>query len=247
MSHGPRRRDGRLAHAPRAPRRRAARPRARSRRQPRDAARRRRSLPLSTEVQTELAVIGRALDRTAATLLEDAESLRHASSALQAASSACACCRCACSSAASRGRSARSRAKPAGRRDRRARGDAGSTARWSAPVGEVLVHLVRNAIAHGIEPVAEGSRGKPARGLLRLDARQGGDFVYIEVCDDGAGIDPDRIRASLVAAGTLDEADARARPTRRFWRTSSTPVSRPASRPTRSPAAAWASTPCASL
>ena len=58
----------------------------------------------------------------------------------------------------------------------------------------------------------KGARGKPARGLLRLDARQGGDFVYIEVCDDGAGIDPDRIRASLVAAGTLDEADARARP-----------------------------------
>ncbi|MEK6607743.1 MAG: response regulator [Myxococcota bacterium] len=170
--------------------------------------------PLSTEVQTELAVIGRALDRTAATLLEDAESLRHASSALQGRLQRLRMLSVRMLFGRVAG-SIREIARELGKDveiDARG-GDAELDRALVGPVGEVLVHLVRNAIAHGIEPVAERvARGKPARGLLRLDARQGGDFVYIEVCDDGAGIDPDRIRASLVAAGTLDEADARARP-----------------------------------
>lgn len=61
-----------------------------------------------------------------------------------------------------------------------------------------LVHLVRNAIDHGIE-AAEVRRGagKPAAGTLKVSARQAGNLILIEIADDGAGIDADRLVAKI--------------------------------------------------
>ncbi len=78
-------------------------------------------------------------------------------------------------------------------------------------LADPLVHLVRNAIDHGIEsPQTRRETGKPEQGQVRLSAQQEGDHVVIEVRDDGAGIDPDRIRDIAVRKGLID-ADAAAR------------------------------------
>ena len=78
-------------------------------------------------------------------------------------------------------------------------------------LADPLVHLVRNAIDHGIEmPEARRRAGKPESGRVRLSAQQEGDHVAIEVRDDGAGIDPEKIRRIAVAKGLIDgEAAAR--------------------------------------
>ena len=78
-------------------------------------------------------------------------------------------------------------------------------------LADPLVHLVRNAIDHGIEmPEARRRAGKPESGRVRLSAQQEGDHVAIEVRDDGAGIDPEKIRRIAVAKGLI-EAEAAAR------------------------------------
>lgn len=76
-------------------------------------------------------------------------------------------------------------------------------------LADPLVHLVRNAIDHGIEsPEARRRAGKPELGTVRLSAQQEGDHVAIEVRDDGAGIDPDRIRRKAVDKGLIDDDSA---------------------------------------
>ena len=78
-------------------------------------------------------------------------------------------------------------------------------------LADPLVHLVRNAIDHGIEtPAARRRAGKSEQGLVRLVAQQEGDHVLIEVRDDGAGIDPEKIRRSAVDKRLIDD-DAAAR------------------------------------
>ncbi|MFZ6695186.1 chemotaxis protein CheA [Stenotrophomonas acidaminiphila] len=78
-------------------------------------------------------------------------------------------------------------------------------------LADPLVHLVRNAIDHGVEmPDLREAQGKPRMGRVRLSAQQEGDYVSIEVQDDGAGIDPERLRAKAREKGLLDpEAAAR--------------------------------------
>jgi chemosensory pili system protein ChpA (sensor histidine kinase/response regulator) len=67
-----------------------------------------------------------------------------------------------------------------------------------------LVHLVRNAVYHGIEPAAvRVSKGKPATGTIYLHASHRGNAVLIEVEDDGAGLDIDKIRAKAVERGLV--------------------------------------------
>lgn len=67
-----------------------------------------------------------------------------------------------------------------------------------------LVHLVRNAVYHGIEPSAERvAKGKPAVGSIYLRATHRGNSVMIEVEDDGAGMDLDKIRAKAVKMGLV--------------------------------------------
>jgi two-component system, chemotaxis family, sensor kinase CheA len=76
-----------------------------------------------------------------------------------------------------------------------------------------LLHLVRNAVSHGLETVSERvARGKPAEGKITLRAAASGDNVLIEIADDGRGIDAERVAArarerGLIAGGrALDEA-----------------------------------------
>ena len=76
-------------------------------------------------------------------------------------------------------------------------------------LAEPLAHLVRNAADHGIEPAAERQfAGKPARGIIRLDAHHDGDQVVIEVSDDGRGLDRQKILRRAVERGILKEEDA---------------------------------------
>ncbi len=63
-------------------------------------------------------------------------------------------------------------------------------------IADPLVHVIRNAVDHGIETVAERQRlGKNERGLLKLDAYHEGSHVVIEVEDDGKGLEPEVIKA----------------------------------------------------
>ena len=78
-------------------------------------------------------------------------------------------------------------------------------------LADPLVHLVRNAIDHGIEmPDLREAQGKQRSGHVRLSAQQEGDYVSIEIQDDGAGIDPEKLRAKAREKGLIDpEAAAR--------------------------------------
>ena len=72
-------------------------------------------------------------------------------------------------------------------------------------IGDPLVHLVRNAVDHGIEtPEARRAAGKPEAGTVRLNAYHKGGNIVIEVSDDGAGLDRDRILAKARAQGLVD-------------------------------------------
>jgi chemotaxis protein histidine kinase CheA/CheY-like chemotaxis protein len=76
-------------------------------------------------------------------------------------------------------------------------------------IGDALVHLLRNAVAHGIEPsAARRACGKPEEGQITVSARQEGQNVVIEVADDGAGIDPAVLRQRLVDSGRWTAAHA---------------------------------------
>lgn len=76
-------------------------------------------------------------------------------------------------------------------------------------LADPLVHMVRNSVDHGIEmPELRVARGKPAAGRLKLEARQEGDHIRITVRDDGAGIDPERVRAKAVEKKLLEPAAA---------------------------------------
>lgn len=76
-------------------------------------------------------------------------------------------------------------------------------------VGDPLVHLLRNALDHGIEPPEVRTRaGKPAEGTVRLRALAEGQSICVEVEDDGVGLDFDAIRGRAVAQGVLTPAAA---------------------------------------
>jgi two-component system chemotaxis sensor kinase CheA len=73
-------------------------------------------------------------------------------------------------------------------------------------LADPLVHIVRNALDHGLElPAARLAAGKPARGRLVIGARQEADRVLIEVTDDGRGIDPQAVKRKAYEKGLIDE------------------------------------------
>jgi two-component system, chemotaxis family, sensor kinase CheA len=76
-------------------------------------------------------------------------------------------------------------------------------------LGDPLVHLVRNAIDHGIEPAdVRLRRGKPEMATVRLAASQRGNSVIISISDDGGGIDLERVRDRAVARGLVSADQA---------------------------------------
>jgi two-component system chemotaxis sensor kinase CheA len=77
-------------------------------------------------------------------------------------------------------------------------------------INDPLVHIMRNAVDHGIESPAERvAAGKPPAGTINLAARQEGDRIVIEISDDGAGVDPEKIRDNAVRKGYITEAEAK--------------------------------------
>jgi two-component system chemotaxis sensor kinase CheA len=71
-------------------------------------------------------------------------------------------------------------------------------------IGDPLTHLVRNAVDHGLErPEDRVLAGKPERGVVRLEAYQQGGSIFIEVADDGKGLDRERIVAKAVQHGLI--------------------------------------------
>ena len=78
-------------------------------------------------------------------------------------------------------------------------------------VADPLLHLIQNAIGHGIEAPDERERaGKPAEGRLTLSASQAGGFVLVEVEDDGRGIDSELLRRRAAEQGLVPATDAAA-------------------------------------
>ena len=72
-------------------------------------------------------------------------------------------------------------------------------------LNEPLVHLLRNALDHGLEtPEERTNAGKPETGQVRLEAFRKGETAYIQVDDDGRGLDPDRILAKAMEKGLAD-------------------------------------------
>jgi two-component system chemotaxis sensor kinase CheA len=105
-------------------------------------------------------------------------------------------------------------------------------------IGDPLLHLVRNTIDHGLElPADRRAAGKAETGQLRLLAYQRGGNVYIEVSDDGRGLDRDRIVTRARAQGLV--TPVRTRATKRCSRSSSTPASPPRARSARYPGVGW--------
>lgn len=84
---------------------------------------------------------------------------------------------------------------------------------------ESLLHLVRNAIDHGIESPAERDRaGKHREGSLVVRVEQHGNVLYVEFSDDGGGVDLDRVRAAVVRRGLVEPSDAQKLPARELHR-----------------------------
>ena len=71
-----------------------------------------------------------------------------------------------------------------------------------------LMHIIRNALDHGIEPAEErAAKGKPAVGRITLTAYQQGNSVVLDVRDDGRGIDQEKIRTVAIKRGLITETE----------------------------------------
>ncbi|MFD3260944.1 chemotaxis protein CheW [Paenibacillus lentus] len=76
-------------------------------------------------------------------------------------------------------------------------------------IGDPLVHLLRNAVDHGVEPTAKRiAAGKPETGTVQLRAFHSGNHVFIEIEDDGGGIDRDKILSKALKNGIVTQSDA---------------------------------------
>lgn len=76
-------------------------------------------------------------------------------------------------------------------------------------LADPLIHLIRNAVDHGVEmPAERQASGKPAKSLVRLEARQEGDHIVLIIADDGKGMSAERIRAKAVEKGLVSEEEA---------------------------------------
>lgn len=76
-------------------------------------------------------------------------------------------------------------------------------------LADPLVHLVRNAVDHGIEmPDDREQAGKPRTGKIVLSAAQEGDHILLEIRDDGKGMDPSMLRRKAVEKGLMDQDQA---------------------------------------
>jgi chemosensory pili system protein ChpA (sensor histidine kinase/response regulator) len=76
-------------------------------------------------------------------------------------------------------------------------------------ISDPLIHLVRNAVAHGIEDAqTRRHAGKPAKGRISVRAYHRGNHIFIEVEDDGRGIDYERVRQGVIDSGAVSPVAA---------------------------------------
>ncbi len=76
-------------------------------------------------------------------------------------------------------------------------------------IGDPLVHLIRNAVDHGMEtPEERAEKGKPPCGTISLCAYQEGRNIIVSVSDDGKGIDPEAVKRSAVEKGVISAEEA---------------------------------------
>ena len=76
-------------------------------------------------------------------------------------------------------------------------------------IGDPLVHIIRNAIDHGIETEEERSRlGKDLCGQIVIEARHEGSYIAVEVADDGCGLDPEKLKMSAIRKGMISPEEA---------------------------------------
>jgi len=76
-------------------------------------------------------------------------------------------------------------------------------------LADPLIHLIRNAVDHGVEmPEERQAVGKPTKSLVRLEARQEGDHIVLIIADDGKGMSAERIRAKATEKGLISEEEA---------------------------------------
>lgn len=76
-------------------------------------------------------------------------------------------------------------------------------------LADPLIHLIRNAVDHGVEmPAERQAAGKPPKSLVRLEARQEGDHIVLIIADDGKGMSAERIRAKAIEKGLISEEEA---------------------------------------
>ncbi|GGB30459.1 chemotaxis protein CheA [Virgibacillus dakarensis] len=77
-------------------------------------------------------------------------------------------------------------------------------------IGDPLVHLIRNAMDHGIEtPEIRRQKGKPEQGTIKLEAYHSGNHVFIEISDDGAGINKDKVLKKAIANAVISQNQAK--------------------------------------
>src|SRR5690606_10009499 len=71
-------------------------------------------------------------------------------------------------------------------------------------LSDPIIHLIRNAVDHGIEPTADRiAAGKSPKSEVRLEARQEGDHILLLISDDGRGMNPEKLRAKAVEKGLI--------------------------------------------
>ena len=76
-------------------------------------------------------------------------------------------------------------------------------------IGDPLIHLIRNAVDHGVEgPEARQQAGKDPRGTIRLSATHEGNHIVLRIQDDGKGMDPAKLKQKAVEKGIISPADA---------------------------------------
>ncbi len=88
-------------------------------------------------------------------------------------------------------------------------GDTELDRRMIEVINEPMIHMIRNAIDHGLEmPKEREAAGKPRQGRLNLAARHEGEYVVIEMADDGAGINLDKVREKAVKKKLINMEEA---------------------------------------
>jgi len=76
-------------------------------------------------------------------------------------------------------------------------------------IGDPLVHLIRNSLDHGIEsPEVRREKGKPEVGTVKLQAYHSGNYVFIEIEDDGAGINREKVLNKAISKGIVSREQA---------------------------------------